>query len=302
MDSLPAYGRNIAEAVLPTFQSYAPLLIAQSTAINSTAKKTYRYGSLPRQSLDVYYPSQNVVPELQDKLIIFLYGGGFAQGDKTLESLPLVYANVGHFFAGEHGVETIVMDYRLLSHGARFPSGGEDLQVAMDWVQGHYQGKSITLLGTSAGAIHLSTYLLGTGFKVSRDRLLQGSNNKLVGAVLANMPIGFEGADRTTLQAAKSYFGDEDGKHAIALLQQAKLKGDFSLPHILVLNSELDPDFVKAYNKTLMEELEGLNASSVECKEIKGHNHFSPLLALGTGIDKEEDWGHQLISWVSSKI
>ena len=33
--------------------------------------------------------------------------------------------------------------------------------------------------------------------------------------------------------------------------------------------------------------------------KLKGHNHISPPLSLGTGVKEEEAWGFELAEWVS---
>jgi len=93
-----------------------------------------------------------------------------------------------------------VVDYRLISHGAVFPSGGEDLKLAIDWVTDHL-GHNTTrpldlyLMGNSAGGVHLSTYLLAAEFSASRDEILSAASKGalLKGAVLLSVPFHFDG-------------------------------------------------------------------------------------------------------------
>lgn len=49
----------------------------------------------------------------------------------------------------------VIVDYRLLEHGARFPSGAEDISLALQWLAaGHVPQadlNNVFLLGESAG-------------------------------------------------------------------------------------------------------------------------------------------------------
>lgn len=182
MDKLRPLGRGIDDLLLPTFAAYAPLVLAKETEIKSTRRETHKYGSTPRQQLDVYYPDQGkAAPQFRAKpVFIFLYGGGFVGGSKINEEYAhgLVFKNVGHFFASRYGFTVIVPDYRLISHGAKYPSGGEDVKLVIDWIakeltkQDGYESIDLFLLGNSAGGIHVTTYLLGPEFKESREAVV----------------------------------------------------------------------------------------------------------------------------------
>ena len=130
MEQLPDFGTAISEVAPKTFAAYAPLLVQNSRMIRSTRKETASYGPHPRQSLDVYYP-----PSQQDDspILIFCYGGGLVRGEKTFPEYGegLVHGNIGHFYAEKLGYITVIPDYRLMSHGAKFPSGGEDVVLTV---------------------------------------------------------------------------------------------------------------------------------------------------------------------------
>ena len=100
MDQLPTFGRSIFPALLPTFKAYAELHEKNRSAIESTPREEFVYGSEARQKLDLYSP-ENVTDKTP--IIAFMYGGGLSRGDKRMPSPPtakdLVYANVGHYFS-----------------------------------------------------------------------------------------------------------------------------------------------------------------------------------------------------------
>ncbi|KAK5452439.1 hypothetical protein LTS15_007505 [Exophiala xenobiotica] len=279
MDQLPPFGRAISQIILPTFKAYAPLLRQNSETIKSTRRETFPYGPHPRQHLDVYTPSRSSFssrspspslsspssPPNADKktplpvthnpnsVFIFLYGGGFVNGAKILPDYPepgsgqgLVYANLGHFFAENLGVKTVVIDYRLISHGAKFPSGGRDLELAIEWVVDNLNSNlnsghggdddehappppppplDLYIMGNSAGGVHLATYLLAPDFAESRRRLLSSSiraaddssaetrskahQARLKGVIFLSVPFHFDRALPERKSTLATYYGDD---------------------------------------------------------------------------------------------
>lgn len=314
MEELPAFGTAISDVAPKTFAVYSPLLCQNARLIRSTRKETASYGKDPRQFLDVYYPSRI----LDDSpLMIFCYGGGLVRGEKSLPSYAdgLTYANMGHFYAERLGYITVIPDYRLESHGAKFPSGGEDLALTIQWVRDNLIGvgksKDLYLMGNSAGGIHLSTFLFSAEFQQLRETILPGSITPslvLRGAILLSVPFHFRKAVPSRASTLSGYFGDVDKFCPLGLLISATGEQEANpLPRvrILVLNGDLDPedeileprrDFIeawRAYGNTEMQ-----RALTVETME--GHNHISPVLSLGTNDEKEEAWGYQTEKWISS--
>lgn len=315
MQRLPEFGKAIAEVVLPTFQQYAPLLQKNSNVIKSTKRQTFTYGNDPRQQLDLYTPSS--ASENQDKLLIFLYGGGLVRGDKINPNVPgeLVYANVGHFFAERLGCKVIIPDYRLISHGARFPSGGEDIALVMQWVNKNIERASkdplnLYIMGNSAGGIHLSTYLFASEFATSREDILrpEGRTLRLQGVILLAVPFQFDQAVADRAETLSAYYGNEVRGHApLGLLRSAKEDGSIKQlkqVRFLVVTGTLDPhDEILVPNKDFVKEwLEaGVVGGTLSELKIEGHNHISPVLSLGTGIEEEERWGQQIVDFIVEK-
>ncbi|KAK7892775.1 hypothetical protein LTR67_007012 [Exophiala xenobiotica] len=282
MDQLPPFGKAISQVILPTFKAYAPLLRQNSETIKSTRRETFPYGPHPRQQLDVYTPSRPSLsspspsPSLSspsspptsgtadsktplpvthnpNSVFIFLYGGGFVNGAKILPNYPepgpgqgLVYANLGHFFAENLGIKTVIIDYRLISHGAKFPSGGQDLELAIEWVVDNLNSNSnsptanddddeehappppldLYIMGNSAGGVHLATYLLAADFSQSRRRLLSSSiraaddnssadlqskahHARLRGVIFLSVPFHFDHALPERKSTLAAYYGDD---------------------------------------------------------------------------------------------
>jgi acetyl esterase/lipase len=316
MDQLPPLGRIIPLVVGPTGEIYGPILVANSaSAINATTRETHSYGSHPRQQLDVYKPSSTAPKPPAGKLrpvFVFVYGGGFVNGDKVLARMPegLVYKNVGYFFAEKLGFETIVIDYRLIGHGAKFPSGGEDVGAALEWIEKRYGGGSeqrkreIFVMGNSAGGVHLCTWLFGDQFREERNRLAAGSNGvKLAGVVFLGAVFHFKTAPPPLMEVLTQYFGDRVAEDSpLGMVQSAKEKGGLTgqWPRILVVDSELDPEEILLAGREFVQELGEVKTIELEHTNLRGHNHISPPWALGTGIEREEEWGYAVGKWCNA--
>ncbi|KAH7045369.1 Alpha/Beta hydrolase protein [Macrophomina phaseolina] len=312
MDQLPKISATVQDSVIPTFEIYTKLLEANASNIGVTAKtrQTYSYGPHERQTLDLYTPedASDTAP-----IVLWVHGGGFVMGDKNLSAIPgdLVYTNVGHFLAS-HGITGIFMNYRLVfRHGAVFPSGGEDVALALEWITKHFAGQKRDLfgLGNSAGAVHWSTFLFHNAFATTLERVTTGNDVRLRGVVLQSAPFDFTKAGPSRQPVNKAYFGDDvEGKSPYGLMTSA----DNSTWELLVrgkvqfnvITFELDPDeikeparrFVKAWNEARPR----TGAHELAITEHEGHNHISPYTALGTGIEREEAWGKRLVQWMEA--
>src|SRR4051812_48886071 len=124
------------------------------------------YGAHERQRLDVYMPDSS---EADRPLILFVHGGNFVGGAKSSPGSPY-HDNVG-LWAARHGYVGAVISYRLApSH--RWPAGAEDVGAAARFAHQHAQEwsadpRAIVLVGASAGAVHVATYL--TRFRGEAD-------------------------------------------------------------------------------------------------------------------------------------
>lgn len=239
MNHLRHISRNIGQSVMPTTKAYIPLLMANADAIRSTRRETFSYGAHDRQSLDVYYPSKqsrSSVSSANTPVAIFVHGGGLVNGSKQLPMADgLIFANIGHFFAEKFGYTVVIPDYRLMSHGAKYPSGGEDVAAVVDWVreslsqqEGH-KNIDLLLIGNSAGGIHNSTYLFAPDFAASRNKVATTNDNapvKLKGAVMLSVPLNFRQADPTRSDVLDEYYGKEQDKLSPQGLLETALKKD----------------------------------------------------------------------------
>ncbi len=340
MDALPQLGRGVFEVLEQTFAAYESLLLAREGEIKSTRRETHQYGPNPRQALDVYYPTREAAAAATFRaarpVLVFCYGGGFVQGDKQKPEYAndLVFANLGHYFAARHGLTVVIPDYRLVSHGAQFPSGGEDLKLVVDWIStslvrqeawrdngtGTGTGTDIDLflMGNSVGGVHVMTWALHPSFADSVSAVTTATTAKttttvhedegghrpagvlLRGLLLLGAPFHFGGDDGEMLRA---YYGAGDiaNKVPLGLLEAAKQQHGSSTNRLLpgvgiaVLLSELDPEFI--YQSSGDFEKAWPYPGTIDTRILKGHNHISPQVSLGTGVEREEAWGIQVVDF-----
>ena len=131
---------------------------------NLTIVKDVSYGDHARHRLDVYQPA-NVTDA---PVLAYVHGGGYRSGDRDIDEH--VYANVSTYFA-RHGLLAISATYRLAPE-ASWPSGAEDLRGVVAWVKANaeqYGGDPdrIFLMGHSAGATHVASYVFDPRFQPS---------------------------------------------------------------------------------------------------------------------------------------
>jgi acetyl esterase/lipase len=113
--------------------------------------------------LDVYSPTSAATEE-SPTILLFFYGGGLERGDKVLpQSNDLIYTNLGYFFSQKLNLLTVIMNYRRISERARFPSSGEDIVAAAEWVKSKYGAGSgsqdVFPMGNSAGGVHVAIFM-----------------------------------------------------------------------------------------------------------------------------------------------
>jgi acetyl esterase/lipase len=107
------------------------------------------YGPAARQRLDVYAPTGAAAQDGPRPVVVFVYGGSWASGDRTH------YGFLGHALAAR-GFVTVVADYRLVPEVA-YPAFVEDAAAAVRWARANAarfggDGDRLAVAGHSAGA------------------------------------------------------------------------------------------------------------------------------------------------------
>jgi acetyl esterase/lipase len=126
-----------------------------------------KYGPDERNALDLF------VPEAAGSgrpVFMFVHGGGFVRGSKRQAGSPF-YDNI-MLWAVRNGMIGVNVTYRLAPQH-QWPSGGEDLGMAVRWVgenAGAHGGdvNRVYLMGHSAGATHVAIYVAHPSSMVPR--------------------------------------------------------------------------------------------------------------------------------------
>ena len=121
---------------------------------DSSASTAIRYGSDPRNMLDIYRPQAGSGPA---PVIVFFYGGNWVSGKRS------DYAFVGRALAAR-GFVVVVPDYRLYPQ-VHYPEFLVDAAAAVAWTERHagaYGGDpaKVFVMGHSAGAYNAAMVVL----------------------------------------------------------------------------------------------------------------------------------------------
>jgi len=311
MEAISKITSRDIEVVLPaTAQTFIPLLKARVSEIDSVKQSTFQYGSTTRHQLDVYHPVG--LKDGKAPVLFFVYGGGFASGARVLPApADVFYRNLGAFFA-KKGIFTVIADYRLVPD-AKFPDGAEDVKDAVVWVVEHAEevaGDStvkldtdrIFLLGHSAGASHVITAFL------LPDLLPSPIRARTKGVVLNGGPYTFRpellppGA-AIPGEVLEQYYGPGQifEKEPLTLLLSASRELLGSLPPIIVSRAEREPEAIEQMNIRFLEAAKEKVPEKENIEEyiMKGHNHVSPSMCLGSG--QGEEWADHVVEWIGAK-
>ena len=228
-----------------------------------------RYGTHDRQRLDLFVPQSAASPR---PVLLYVHGGGFVGGDKRTPGTP--YQDNVALWAVRHGLLGINMTYRLAPQFP-WPAGAADVAAAVAWARAqvhNYGGDParIVLLGTSAGAVHVASYLAHREFHakegpgVAAAALLSGIYD-LVRAPRNAMHEAYFGKDEATSRKASTLTG---------LIETA-------IPLLFVV-TEMDPAFFQAQAQLLVDAWFARHGRWPRLTNLIGHNHLSSTMHLNT--------------------
>jgi triacylglycerol lipase len=225
-------------------------------------KRDLRYSDGERNRLDVH--TDGTTPAVPRPVLLFVHGGGFVGGDKVIPGTPQ-YDFVGAW-AVRHGWTGVTMTYRLAPAHA-WPAGAEDVAAAVAWVRaqiGSYGGdpERLVLVGHSAGAVHVASFLAGQGGR--------GSLEGIRGAALLS------GIYELSAGVAPAYFGDEPPERTSTLpaLLGTRVPLLFSV-------AERDPAPFPAQAAAVVAAWLAQHGTVPNLVRVSGHNHISEIGSLG---------------------
>jgi triacylglycerol lipase len=228
--------------------------------------KDIAYGPHERHKLDVhtdkYRRSNSAMP-----VVVFFHGGGFVRGNRANSR------NFVDYFASL-GLVGVNATYRLAPE-VKWPAGAEDVGKVITWVKeniSEYGGDpdSIIVVGKSAGAAHVATYLFRPG-------VLEAPTATAAGAVLISgvYDLNSEQASEGSL----AYYGKDLSKHPFMSVAGNIERSDIP---VLLSISEYDPPNFKTAMTKLMHELTIEHERMPRVVQLLGHNHYSSNMAVGT--------------------
>lgn len=222
------------------------------------------YGDDPRQKLDICATYGHRRP-----VALFVPGGGFTGGDKSL------HLHVPTFFARE-GFVGVVMNYRL-APGNTWPDAARDVAAALDWIASHIgdcggDPDRIVVLAHSAGATHASAALFDARFQPHRLSSVRAV------ALLSGL---YRIEPELPAPGVTAYFGEDpatfDDRSPLGAAARCTLP-------VMVGAAELDPPFFARQAEELVERLAEHGNTPLGLL-LEGHNHVSPVMALGSRGD-----------------
>jgi triacylglycerol lipase len=281
---LRALGRDFTpEQIEKTRDLYIPVAL-RATPDFCTVTRDHAYGSDPRQRLDVFVPAKGGAGL---PVVAFVHGGGFIGGDKGGADAP--FHNHFGAWAVRAGFVGVTITYRL-APASVWPSGAEDMAAAVAWLRVNIAGHGgdpgkIFLIGQSAGASHIASYL-------AREETREAAAASLRAAVLLSGVYDVARAERNLQN--NSYYGEDASRFAA----QSSLEGlaRTSVPLLLTV-SELEPAQFQRQAAWAVERIVAAKDRWPAFFWLRGHNHLSPILQIGSAHD---DLGPKLASMIAT--
>ncbi len=263
---------NIAQAVA----LYSPLQEKPPYA-GIKVTRDVRYGPAERNLADIFVPdSPGTAPRA---VLLFVHGGAFTRGDRQSPPGSPFYDNIA-VWAARNGFIGVNMTYRLAPK-FMWPAAVQDVAAAVRYLEANIEAlggnpSRIFLMGQSAGAVHVASYIAHPEFHGPR------------GAGVAGAIIVSGAYDFTAFQLGdqeKAYFGTDPDRYQ----EHSSLQGlvETKVP-LLIANAELDPPMFVQQAKQLRDAFSEAGKSSVMLT-LAGHNHLSTVYSINTDDKKLSD-------------
>lgn len=263
-------GCELTYDLIETTQRHLADGIARQPA-DALIERDLAYGPDGRHRLDIFRQA-----DARDApVLLFAHGGGFVMGDKRLPNLPF-HDNIGRWAAGAGWIGA-TMNYRL-APDHMWPSGGEDIARAVAWLKAEvsaYGGnpRRIVLMGHSAGATHVATYL-------ARPQEQPASGPGVIGAVLVSGVYDPAAGAPNAYQLA--YYGTDRKRYAEFSTVPGLVKTN--VPLCLAI-CEYDAIDFRRQAATLVGTFGRARGDMPRIHWLAGHNHLSAPLSIGTAYD-----------------
>ncbi len=267
------WGQDIPAHVRVMMDGFSALL-SDSPKDGVEVIRDVAYGSHARQRLDVFRAGAGgALP-----VVVFVHGGAFVDGDRNRTAE--VYSNVLYYFA-RNGVVGVNIEYRLAPEH-RYPSGSQDVALALQWVRRHVRGhggdpERIFLVGHSAGAAHAGSY--------AYDRRLQpASGPGIAGLVVLSGRVRAEmRAENPNAPKVKAYYGPDPAVHEdCSAVTHVSTE---SVPTMIAI-AEYENPLLDVHCAELYHRLAAAKRRAPRFVWLAGHNHSSVIAHFNTAEDR----------------
>lgn len=266
--------RAMGATLLPT--TFADTAVIMAPLVRRppgvVVQRDVTYGEHPRHRLDIFR-SDSAAAGAARPVLVYVHGGGFVQGDKGSDATPF-YDNIGRW-AAHAGAVGVTMNYRL-APDHRWPSAAHDIAAALDLLHERLPAlggdpKSIFLMGQSAGAAHVASY-------VAMTDLHRGP--PLAGAIMLSGLYDVEAVEHTPLESA--HYGTDTSRFA----QMSSLPGlvESAIPCLFSV-AEYEPEKFQRQALLLVQRWFARHGALPRMLYLPDHNHMSPAQSVGRADD-----------------
>jgi acetyl esterase/lipase len=270
-EKIAAIGRVVAPE--KTAEIYTPLQEKEPYAGIKVARDL-KYGPDARNIVDVFTAEGAIGAR---PVLMFVHGGGLIRGNKRPPGSAF-YDNV-MLWAARNGMVGVNVEYRL-APAHPWPAGAQDMGAAVRWVADHGAAygadpAKIFLMGHSAGATHVSTY-------VSHPEFHGPKGSGLAGAIFSSTP-AFDLTTEPANEGRTAYYGTDASKYAERSAGPGLIKA--SIPFMMSV-AELDPPSIFEQNARMKDTLCKSEHGCVRSIVMPKHSHMSATYAINTA-DKQ---------------
>lgn len=265
--------KTIGRVVNPpaTAPLYAPRVIESEPYAGVTVQRDIKYGEDPRHMLDLFMPAGAAIAPRP--VFVFVHGGGFVRGDRRGPGSP--FYDTLMLWAVRNGMIGVNMTYRLAPKDL-WPAGAQDVGLAVRWVNEQIAArggdpKKVFLMGHSAGAAHVASY-------VADERFHKVPGSGLAGAMMLSGLFQITPELTAQEEPVRLYFGPDAATYGERSAQNGLLKSTVPL---WVGFAELNPPGFVAQSEGLNEAL----CKAGRCPtfvRFAGHSHMSEIYSIHT--------------------
>lgn len=263
---------------------YTPL-VAMSPKDGLVVVRDVAYGAHPRNVLDIFSPASSQ----SSPVLLYVHGGAFVRGNRRVNDE--IYDNVCCWFARQ-GFVVVNLEYRLAPESA-YPGGAKDLEAGIQWCITHisrFGGNAarIFLVGHSAGATHVATYVLDPVMGKPAATQVRGA------ALISGRLRADARPDNPNAAGVRAYFGDDESRYEDRSPVTHVARSD--LP-FLVAVAEFENPSLDVYGAEFVHRAGLARRRIPDFIRVVGHNHTSMVAHFNSG---EELLGRRILSFLHS--